>query len=750
MNRILSSIIIFCLLFSLYFPTVMKASTETISDLNPGDLVTYSDREWVYLQSMASQPQGLFMRTDSEISRHYYNSGSPVNVNTSFDLNDPLTVANWLNVTYLNQLSNTDWIQTSTWGGASAKIGLPSRDEAELNETIILNRLNPAHDYYTLTAASDYDINIINVRSRNIRNWLISAVDATVGFTPAVVAPAIYLHPDLYVYEGQVVSCIPPEIEMTPADADESWKQNVSAILQGGSCYNGAGNAEYRIQTPDGNWSAWANFTNVIEFDQEGRYVLQSRMSEEGSGVRNVHIWIDQTAPTIDLSAAPSTWTNQDVTITANVTDNGAIDTKKWAEGSQTEAWFLNDDNGTVFAGNTITVSENGTYSVFASDEAGNTAVATIEISHIDKDKPVMTLKGEPSISLERGSTFVDPGATANDAVDGDLSSSIMVAGVLDTEVPGKYTLTYSVSDRAGNKTILERDVRVVDILGVQLNTESKQWSVGDTHVLEANPIYEDGVIPDITTHSFSYTSSDETIATVDEAGKITFHADGNVQISASYGPVQETATFHVEEATISLNEDKVVLPGLTYRIVGLDVGDVWLRMPASLPSGTRLRIEEYAGPKQEGLRNVGPALSFHFSYGDGIGPDESDPFTLTFSYEESVDSDRVAIYYLQNGKWDYRGGTVNAEQQTITLDVPHFSTYGVFVETTAGVDFIDDDDSEQDMQEKVIDITEAGKQLPNTASSHFNLLTAGLLLLVSGGILLFYHYTARRRQQAK
>ncbi|MCM3712485.1 S-layer homology domain-containing protein [Alkalihalobacillus oceani] len=350
-----------------------------------------------------------------------------------------------------------------TWGEASAKIGLPSRFEAELNETVILDNLDATYDYYTLTAASDYDINIINVRSRADSDFLVTPAHAAVGNIPARVAPAIYLDPDLYVDDdGKVVSCVPPEIVTTPADAAGSWKQEVSVTLQGGACYNEEGDAEYRIQTPDGSWSEWANYSDEVKFDQEGRSVLKSRMSVPGSAVARAEILIDQTEPTIELSADPTTMTNQDVTITADMTDNGAIETKKWAEGTPLAEWFLDEDNGTIFADDSFTVSKNGTFSVFARDEAGNTSVETIEIRNIDKEKPVITLLGDETMSVVRGRSFEDPGATALDNEDGDITSSIVVTGEVDTTTAGEYILYYDVTDEAGNAA--EQVTRTVEV----------------------------------------------------------------------------------------------------------------------------------------------------------------------------------------------------------------------------------------------------------------------------------------------
>ena len=50
---------------------------------------------------------------------------------------------------------------------------------------------------------------------------------------------------------------------------------------------------------------------------------------------------------------------------------------------------------------------------------------------------PVISLVGSSTIYLEVGETFTDPGATASDNVDGDLTSSITSSGTVDTATEG-------------------------------------------------------------------------------------------------------------------------------------------------------------------------------------------------------------------------------------------------------------------------------------------------------------------------
>jgi len=63
---------------------------------------------------------------------------------------------------------------------------------------------------------------------------------------------------------------------------------------------------------------------------------------------------------------------------------------------------------------------------------------------------PVITLVGESSITIPQGTTYNDPGYTASDHKDGDLTSSVVVQGSVDIYTMGVYTITYDVTDSAG------------------------------------------------------------------------------------------------------------------------------------------------------------------------------------------------------------------------------------------------------------------------------------------------------------
>ena len=97
-----------------------------------------------------------------------------------------------------------------------------------------------------------------------------------------------------------------------------------------------------------------------------------------------------------------------------------------------------------------------------ASGNKAETKTRTI-IVVLDRTGPVVTLQGSDTMTVEQCGTFTDPGAVANDAVDGDLTSAIKVIGTVDPAIVGDYNIVYSAKDAQGNETVVNRLVRVRD-----------------------------------------------------------------------------------------------------------------------------------------------------------------------------------------------------------------------------------------------------------------------------------------------
>lgn len=91
-----------------------------------------------------------------------------------------------------------------------------------------------------------------------------------------------------------------------------------------------------------------------------------------------------------------------------------------------------------------IAVAAGDAVAIFLNDGSGNFGAG-------DTGAPTITLNGPPSVTLTVGDPYEDAGATAQDALDGDLSGQIVVSNPVDTQVIGTYTVTYDVTDSSGN-----------------------------------------------------------------------------------------------------------------------------------------------------------------------------------------------------------------------------------------------------------------------------------------------------------
>lgn len=121
------------------------------------------------------------------------------------------------------------------------------------------------------------------------------------------------------------------------------------------------------------------------------------------------------------------------------------------------------DDSGVINNGNGNSSTSSPPVATSTPPVATSTPTTTPPVVPPDTTKPLITLVGQPLLELVVGSTYTERGATANDNLDGDVSGSIVVSGVVNTAVAGSYVVTYSVSDKAGNQSSITREVKVVD-----------------------------------------------------------------------------------------------------------------------------------------------------------------------------------------------------------------------------------------------------------------------------------------------
>lgn len=125
---------------------------------------------------------------------------------------------------------------------------------------------------------------------------------------------------------------------------------------------------------------------------------------------------------------------NYDGDITRKVKTNGAVDTKKLG-------------------------AQKIYYSV--TDSSENTTTVTRDIRVIDTTAPVLSLNGKQKMQLAIGEAFEEPGYTATDNLDGDVTSKVRKSGNVNKNIPGVYRVSYSVTDSSGNTAYATRTVQI-------------------------------------------------------------------------------------------------------------------------------------------------------------------------------------------------------------------------------------------------------------------------------------------------
>jgi dienelactone hydrolase len=122
-------------------------------------------------------------------------------------------------------------------------------------------------------------------------------------------------------------------------------------------------------------------------------------------------------------------------------------------------------DSSVAIAGDSVDTNTAGTYNVTynVSDSSGNPAIqVTRNVLIVDDNiPPVITLFGQSTVSISQWENYYDPGATATDDLDGDITRSLTTRNNVDRTTAGTYSVEYEVSDSSGNTAQLSRTVVV-------------------------------------------------------------------------------------------------------------------------------------------------------------------------------------------------------------------------------------------------------------------------------------------------
>lgn len=90
-----------------------------------------------------------------------------------------------------------------------------------------------------------------------------------------------------------------------------------------------------------------------------------------------------------------------------------------------------------------------------------------------DVTAPELRLNGDAEITLAVGTEFEDPGYTATDDYDGDITDKVVRSGNVDPAKAGEYELTYTVQDSSGNPTTKKRKIIYEEYADIEITLGS-------------------------------------------------------------------------------------------------------------------------------------------------------------------------------------------------------------------------------------------------------------------------------------
>ena len=273
------------------------------------------------------------------------------------------------------------------------------------------------------------------------RTATVDFIKITVHYTPDTTAPTI----------AQVTATPSPTADTTP---NYTFTTNeAGAITYGGDCSSSTTTAVAGSNTITFNTLSSGTHSNCT--------ITVTDVSSNVSNVLAVNSFtVDTTGPVITLNGS----TPVTVEVGSVYTDAGAtaLDT---VDGDRT---------ANIITVNPVNTNVLGTYTVTYNvvDTLGNAATqVTRTVNVVDTTKPVITLLGSPTVSVNFNASYSDAGATASDNVDGDITGSIVTNNPVNTAAIGTYTVTYNVTDAHGNAANqVSRSVQVVDVTAPTIN----------------------------------------------------------------------------------------------------------------------------------------------------------------------------------------------------------------------------------------------------------------------------------------
>ena len=211
----------------------------------------------------------------------------------------------------------------------------------------------------------------------------------------------------------------------------------------------------------------------------------------------------------------------------------------------------------------------------------------------------------------------------------------------------------------------------------VQVEPDSPSLMEGETVELSATPTCVAGHPLDL---PVTWSSADESVATVDESGVVTALYEGGAEISAEATADEKTVTG---AAGVFVNRDGTDVDAsggiVTY---SSSEGDAILDVPAgAVAQATKISIRPSPADVAAGKPDLATGSAFHFR---PEGLSFQSEATLTIRYRqgglaEGTNEARLKLFHHQNGQWtEMSDSRVDTETRSVKGEITDFSHYAV------------------------------------------------------------------------
>ena len=145
---------------------------------------------------------------------------------------------------------------------------------------------------------------------------------------------------------------------------------------------------------------------------------------------------------------------------TLSVQASGKFLSYQWQKNG---ANLAGETNANLVLSNATASADDANYSVVISNDWGSITSPLARVT-VATALPTITILGSATLVHEAATSYTDAGATAVDALGGDLSSAISITSAdINVSDVGNQVVTYSVSDAGGNTNTATRTVTVQD-----------------------------------------------------------------------------------------------------------------------------------------------------------------------------------------------------------------------------------------------------------------------------------------------